>query len=126
MRARKYTDDDYCFIKKWFQEHGKSAPAESELPATGIIVDDIAAGFLYKTDCSIAMLECFVSNPKANKREVLKAINFIIEQLTVVAELIGYSKICGFTRKRSMKRVAKKLMFQQAERNYTLISKGIH
>ena len=81
MNIREYKNSDYWTLASWWTAHNWACPHQEMLPKTGFIIEDVCAGFLYKTDSKIAFLEWIISNPKSNKEERNKALNILINQL---------------------------------------------
>lgn len=126
MRARLHTENDLETLNHWYKGHGGTGIDAGCLPKIGIIVEDIAAGFLYRTDSDIAFLDNFVSNPNAKPREVYRAINFILEHLTQAAVEMGYKRMFGFTKKDSMHRRAVDAGFKPASEGWQFVSMEVH
>lgn len=51
------------------------------LPPTGFIIADIAAGWIYRTDGPVAILDPLVRNPEISKEEADSALDAIVEKL---------------------------------------------
>lgn len=81
MQFYEVGEEDYEEINGWYKGHNLD-PLDNDLfPLTGIIVPGIAAGFLIRTDCAVAFLEGFVTNPLADKENRRIAIDKIAEHL---------------------------------------------
>jgi len=85
-------DDEKVQIAGWLR--ARNLPVPTSWPAEGRIVPGVAAGFLVMTDCSVGILDFFVSNPEASRSERDKALDEIAQ------ELIGraYVRGCGTIR----------------------------
>lgn len=99
---RKYDVKDLDHINAWNSERKDPLFTPGDLPKNGMIEPDVAAGFLFKTDSEIAILENFVSNPNATPFDVSKAIDKIVEELEQTAKAFGYFKLAAFTHVRSI------------------------
>lgn len=127
MRPRRFDNADVELLNGWLDGHGKPANlTENELPAVGLIVDDVAAGFLYVTDSSVAFLENFVSNPKAPKRKVREAVDEIIKRLMIFAHEAGISRLVGLTTRKSMAKRAQAAGFQPTPGAYSLLTARVN
>lgn len=127
MRPRRFEVDDLDRINAWLDEHGKPGTlTETEIPSVGLIVEDTAAGFLYITDSSVAFLENFVSNPKAQKRQVREAIDEIIKRLMIFAHEAGISRLVGITTKQSMAKRAEAAGFRTVAGAYSLLTARVN
>jgi hypothetical protein len=87
--ARYFLDTDFDQISKWYVARGKKLPDKSLYPYIGIIVDDVAAGFLVKTETSLGIIDGYISNPESNPKVRSAALNDITEGLIDCAKLIG-------------------------------------
>lgn len=90
---RQYQPLDYWELCGWWNHHGWTPPEQNMLPEVGYIVDDVCAGFLYKTDSKIAWLEFIISNPKSEKEQRDQALDLLIEQLYNRAKELGFQAI---------------------------------
>ncbi len=81
MLARRVVDLDFDEIKRWFGIRDERFPDRSLFPDTGFIIDGIAAGFVYFTDSSIAIIDCYISNPDTDQLSRSDALNAITESL---------------------------------------------
>lgn len=90
---------DYPVLMGFWKAHKWSPPPASDLPPTGIVVEDVAtgtllaAGFLYKTDSSFAWLEFIVGNPKADRVPRRLAVDLVIADLSQKAKEMGFKYI---------------------------------
>lgn len=84
---------DYIELVIWWSQHKWTPMPKDMLPGTGFIVPGFAAGFLYKTDCKIAMLEMVVANPKTDKEERSKALDLVIAKLIETAKEQGFKAL---------------------------------
>lgn len=67
------------------------------LPPTGLIVENIAACFLYRTDTPVALVEHLISNPKSDETERRQAVSEIIGELLAEAKRQGAAIIYALT-----------------------------
>ncbi len=81
--------------------HGERPPSVA-LPDVGLIEEGVAAGFLYRADGGLGLLDGFVSNPDASSEERHKALNEIIVGLMRIANENGITNVIGLTRDPSM------------------------
>lgn len=86
---RRYEREDFNMIKEW-----SSVPL-TILPKTGLIVPNVAAGFLVSTDTNYCFLEPFIGNPKADKEERDIALFTIIDGLIDEAKRLGFDLVFG-------------------------------
>lgn len=81
------TVDDFKQICRWLALRGLPQYPRSIFPKIGFIVDDIAVGFLYLTDSSVGIIDCYISNPESNKHERDVALDRITEELLETASI---------------------------------------
>lgn len=87
--VRRVVDLDFDEVGKWVEVRGGSLPNRDLFPPTGFIVDGIACGFIYFTNSSVCILDCYLSNPFTDKELRDEALNLI------TTELIKYAKSHG-------------------------------
>ena len=68
------------------------------LPTTGLIIDGVCATFLYETNSNICMMEGFICNKEADKKEREKCLDLIVDALLLFAKSRGFKYIKGDTR----------------------------
>ena len=90
---RLYDKADYDKIIEWCFIRDINPPAQWSLPETGIIVDDVAVGFLITTSNSCGLIDFYISNPTASKKERDIALDGITISLINLAENLGVKKI---------------------------------
>ena len=92
------TEKDLAQINSWAKERGMREFDPSTIPDFALIAPGLAAGFLYKTDSTIAIIEGLITNPSANKLERGRAIDDIIKTLLDHAKEAGFKYVKGDTR----------------------------
>ncbi len=91
--ARPFLTADLPQINAWYIGHGQGPVSTEGLPPTGFIVDDVGAGFMYKTDAKLGILEFWVSNPKATSDERHRAFTAVGNELLKDAIKSGIARI---------------------------------
>lgn len=89
MLARYVLPGDFDQICKWYMARGQTLPPKSLFPQIGIIVDDIAAGFLVRTDTSAAIIDGYISNPETDAKMRSDALDDITKSLMECAKFSG-------------------------------------
>ena len=107
MKAVQVNAEDLGTLNKWCIQWGKGPFPDGWLPKTGLWVKDIIAGFIYKTDSSLAFIECIISNPKASKADRREAFLVLEKALCENAKKSGYAYLQGITCNRSVADVGK-------------------
>lgn len=95
---RDFEISDLEEIDTWYQTHGKPDGCPFRyVPNIGVIEPGVAAGFLYKTDGYFAILENFITNPKAGPMKRNDAIYAIFEELLKRAKDFGFEEVYAIT-----------------------------
>lgn len=89
MTVRKYTPEDFAQIQAWGAEYGDTYEPD-QLPATGFIVDGVAAYFLYKTDTTCCWLENLIATRKTDYWVKDEAIRLLIDACVAEAKALGF------------------------------------
>ena len=98
MKFRYLQDGDYeNILIGWWEDNNWTAPAKDSLPDNGnggvmITKDgvDICAGFLYKTNSSMAWCEYIIADKKYRKSDRGEAIEMLINVLSKIAKEEGF------------------------------------
>lgn len=97
MEVRPYIEEsDYPVLCEWWKGHKWPPIPAPMLPQTGLIIPGYCAGFVYRTDSSIAMIEWIISNPKAAREHRSQALDELIQALVNKARDLGYSAAFSF------------------------------
>ena len=90
-------DKDYETLCKWWTAYDFPQVPLDCLPATGLIIDGLCAGFLFKTDSSIAWLSWVIGNKNSDKETRTEAIKQLILGLKQEAKNQGFKHIFSAT-----------------------------
>ena len=108
---RLLTDDDYPTLEKWWKFWKFTAPPKEYLPdygRGGIMVTkdgiDICAGFLFFTNSKMAWLEFIVSNNEYKQKDRKQAIQFLINELTQIANIKGFKVVFTSLKNENLKK----------------------
>ena len=83
----------------------------SSLPENGYLVQGLAAGFLYKTDCDIALIENFISNPDSPWADRQAALDAVTLALVACAKSNGFRHVMALTTSQAIYARATRLGF---------------
>jgi len=83
---RRFEREDLATLNGWRAVRGLPELERRDLPAFGLIVDRIGAGFLLRTESATAMLDGFVTSPAVPFRERYRALVQIARALVSVAQ----------------------------------------
>lgn len=95
--TRRINDNDTTEISSWYTARGLSSPPKAALPSIGFIVPGVAAGYLYRTDSSLALIEGYVTNPRASSEDRNRGLEALTEHLLESARLDGFTHILVLT-----------------------------
>lgn len=120
---RAFQPEDMAEVVAWHQARGLLVPPASTYPPTGVIVPGVAAGFLVKTDTSMAQIDGLISNPLATGRQI--AISQIIDRLVELAKEAGFRHVMGVTMVPSVVTAGHGARFSSIVEPYTLLFKEL-
>lgn len=121
---RHVEKDDFQEINLWREQRQAPILSQDFYPQTGLIVDGIAAGFLTMTDTKVALMENFITNPKAYKEDRENAVFEILEGLEKIAVQMGFKYVVGFTDHPKIEHYAK--MIGGTAMNYKVYGKELN
>lgn len=84
-----------------------AVPLPGDLPEIGLVEKNTAAGFLIITDTSCAIIDFYISNPKAEKVKVGRALKEITTGLLDHVRRAGIKRVKCTTQLESIKKLAK-------------------
>lgn len=122
---RSYQSSDYYILCEWWNKQNWQAPDRNMLPKTGLIIENICAGFLYKTDSDVALLEFIIANPESNKEERSEALDLLINNLVNIAKESGYKAIFTSLQHTKLLERYKKHGFIETDKSMTNMIKRI-
>lgn len=114
-----YEQTDYPLLKQWWEQYGWQPVSIDALPSTGYIINNVCAGFLYKTDSSIAWLEWVVADKSADKELKTASLDMLIQVLIEDAKLSGYKTIFSSIQNESLMNRYLKHGFTKSDANMT-------
>lgn len=101
---------DFPMVSKWFEMHGKKIERR-DIPAIGFIRNNAAAGFLFETGTSVALIEMIVTNPEVSIFERYNAVREVTKKLLEICRFRKY-KVWAITTSRSISRIAESFKFE--------------
>lgn len=110
---RLYTKEDFPFVQEWHCERGIHGLTEEDCSPYGYVCPGVAAGFLYSTDSKWALLDGFITNPKAPIRDRYRAVTAIAEALLVTCRFRRKIPL-AFTQMNGIRKVANRLGLKSA------------
>lgn len=122
----------YDQVMTWFIGHKWQPLPKQALPEIGVVISSpdgkvgICAGFLYRTDSAIAMLEWVVSNPEySEKEERSQALDLLLEQILCRATDNGYKLVYAFLGNERLIKRYTDAGFEVGDANVTTVVWGI-
>lgn len=107
MQIEKFDKEKhYGEICEWFSKRNLIIPKSSMLSTNGVIVSDVAAGFLYVTDSSIAFLDYYISNPQSSDKKRAKALEIITMNLQMWAKEMEITHLMANSQIKSIQKLA--------------------
>lgn len=126
MTVRNYKFSDYEEVARWWKAHDWPALEPRMLSEAGLVVEGLCAGWLYKTDSCIALLEWVVGNPDADKELRSEALDLLIKTAKNMAKNQGYSLMFTFTSHPALiKRMHEKHAFEITDNKMTNLVGGL-
>lgn len=121
---RPVEERDHSAIASWFVTRGKVPPVSYVYSDVGMIVPDVACGFLYLTNSGMGFLDCFISNPKKEREQRIDALRRIANNLISKASAeYGVKMLVCQTTFPSIESLAKSLKFQEQGKSLVFVKK---
>lgn len=98
---------DWPELGRWYRARGQGLRPET-LPKCGVMVPNLAAGFLYRTDSTVCLLDGYVTNPDAPSLPRARALREITTSLLTSAKLVGATYVMALCKSRGIERLAKR------------------
>lgn len=112
----------YKAIASWYHARDMEAPALHQLPELGFIVDDRVAGFIYRTDSSVALIDGVISNPytlpAARKLSLEKLAGLLVD----TAVQLGYEDIIFTSKNESVKELGERMGFKKTNQQLFILN----
>lgn len=96
-------DDHYIMLEKWLNAKTLTIPPKSFFSDCGICVNNIAIGFLFKTNSKQAYIDHVAADPNSSYEDRQEALDFLFKYLEDIASKEGYEIITGLARLPTMK-----------------------
>jgi hypothetical protein len=106
-----YDPSDWPMIHGWYDARGMAALPADSIPGCGVIIHDVAVGFLYRTDSSVGLIDAILTNPAQPVLARGRAVKTIVNLLVEIAPTVGVKYILAQPRRASLARFAKSIGF---------------
>jgi hypothetical protein len=88
---------DGAELARWCSDWGLGGEVLGRLPQLGLIVPGVAAGFLYRTDSTLCLIDALISNPAVDAGTRDAAIDVVVTNLIGVATELGFTSMLAYT-----------------------------
>jgi hypothetical protein len=116
-------------LTHWFKIRDMPTWPKDHFPKNGFIVGtdtaDIAAGFIFATDCAVAWFGFPVTNPEFNKEIRYSALEFLMEVIAKRAKSLGYKLLFTTTAHPGLADLFKRCDFVLGDRDVTQYVKHV-
>lgn len=122
MTVRWKPREHYKAIASWYHARGMEAPSIDRLPELGFIVDNRVAGWLYRTDSTVAMIDAVISNPHtlpSARRQSLKKLAGVLVDTAIA---LGYPDIIFTSKHPTIQKLGMEMGFRPTEQIVFLLS----
>lgn len=92
------------------------------LPEYGYVVPGKAAGFLYRTDSSVALIEGIIAAPGLTKEDRNEAVNAIVAAVRDEARRQGFKLLLGYSQLDAIKNRAERFGFMHVGPGYHMVA----
>lgn len=121
---RRFEPADIDEVNGWCAARGLDPLDPAALPPVGFVEPGLAAGWLYRTDADLALVEGLVTNPTVPLRQRSRAVDAVTRALLDEAKAFGVRRVVAFCREPGVARRAVRLGFAQAG-EYTMVAMQI-
>lgn len=108
-------------VRSWFQARNEDIVPEA-LPQWGFIIPGKAAGFLYRTDCSVAFFENLVAAPGLGREERSETVDAVVTAIIQKAKELGFKMLLGYTVLDAVVERGKRFGFMHVAEGFHLIA----
>lgn len=102
---RAFKKEDIAMVNEWEKAWDLNPSALDHYPETGFIIENLCAGFLYKTDSSICFIDGYISNPKSDKMERKVALYAMTKKILDTAKDMGFKNCVAYTQNYSVRNI---------------------
>jgi hypothetical protein len=97
MKPIRYVREEHFEqIREWLRSREQDIVPKA-LPENGFIIPGKAAGFLYRTDSSVAWIENIVAAPGLSREERGEAVDAVFTAIIERARELGFELLVGYT-----------------------------
>lgn len=125
LSVRRFELADYLIICEWWKDWNQPIPSLEILPQNGLIIPNVAALFLYKTDSTLCLVENLVTNKNYREKDRHDLINKLFDEVFLLAKEIGFKHVVSFSENRFViQRLTKNHQYKTADK-FKLLTKEL-
>lgn len=121
MEWRFYQPEDHALVAEWWKAWDWRVIPHASLPKYGVIAFDgdkpVACAWLYQTDCCVAMIGFFITNPDSKVRQRNRALSLVVSELCHLAKQLGYTTVFCTVMKKGLAKLIERQGFTYREEN---------
>jgi hypothetical protein len=87
----------YPTLVRWYEGQGQKPPPVEALPQSGFVVPGAVAGFLYRTDSCVAVVEGLIANPEIDLAARRRGLDLLSHALIDEARKLGFKTMTAST-----------------------------
>ena len=122
---RAYEDSDYETIKSWWELRGDKAPSNLVLSDDGLIIEGVAASWLYTGNSTMALIGWPVVNPKVGCLTAMRALEQILREQAKFARVQGCLVVSAYTNAPALLKLMDKIGFRRGDDTVTNMILGV-
>ena len=122
---RYYEDKDYEAIKSWWDAYYGVAPDPNVLSEDGLVIEGVAASWLYMGNSALALIGWPVVEPNIGRRTAMIALEQIFREQVTVAKASGCLMISTYTAHPAILKLMAKIGFRKGDEGVTNMMIGV-
>ncbi len=87
----------YATFCEWTLYYGIPALPIQFLPQSGFVIDDVAMGFMYRTDSKLAWIENLAANPTLPRETRTLGLDAVVAAIVDEGRALGFEVLIGYT-----------------------------
>lgn len=123
MDIKPFTMNDYETVGNWWKAQGWPVISPTSLSDTGFIVYEnevqILAGWVYKTNSDICLLEFIVANPEVRGEQRDQAFDLLFNVVSEYAKIFKFKSIFTSVENKGLMKRLEKNDFKVMDKNMT-------
>lgn len=109
----------------WYNQWGLSPHSIELLPGTGLIIENVCALFLYRTNSLLCLVEGFISNREAEDTVRAQGLDLISSKMDEWIKELGFKQIMTFSNNPKVIERAKSMNFDVSKEQYNVLYRRI-